>query len=234
MKCPKCQSDRMNYSMTRDRKGIMHSYAECQNCRTRWEREMVTQSNPQTSIETQYEDKTSSEHGDTALRIATIIFVLFIIAVNILSFSFLPKAGLGLLVILIFIISLLLIGFVILMWSPLKVQKSIDVKGDMTGLEYEVHVATKLRNEGYTDVTVTKASGDHGADILAVTPMGITAVIQCKFYKGAVGQEAVQQAVSAREYYRRSQAIVITNSTFTPAAEDFARHTNTILIEKYI
>ena len=103
MKCPKCQSDRMNYSMTRDRKGIMHSYAECQNCHARWEREMVTQSNPQTSTETQYEDKTSSEHGDTALRIATIIFVLFIIAVNILSFSFLPKAGLGLLVILIFI-----------------------------------------------------------------------------------------------------------------------------------
>lgn len=234
MKCPKCQSDRVNYSMTRDHKGIMHSYAECQNCRTRWEREMVTPSNSQTSAEIQYEDKTSSKPEETALRIATIIFVLFIVVVNILSFSFLPKAGLGLLAILIFIISIFLIGFVVLMWSPLKIQKPIDFKGDMTGLEYEVHVATKLRNEGYTDVTVTKASGDHGADILAVTPTGITAVIQCKFYKGTVGQEAVQEAVSAREYYHRSQAIVITNSIFTPAAEDFARHTNTILIENYI
>lgn len=107
-------------------------------------------------------------------------------------------------------------------------------RSDMTGLEYEEFVATRLKVEGYTDVTVTKASGDHGADILAVTQTGITAVIQCKLYKGVVGQEAVQQAVSAREYYHRSQAIVITNSTFTPAAKDFARHTDTILIENYI
>lgn len=107
-------------------------------------------------------------------------------------------------------------------------------RSDMTGLEYEEFVATRLKIEGYTDVTVTKASGDHGADILAVTQTGITAVIQCKLYKGVVGQEAVQQAVSAREYYHRSQAIVITNSTFTPAAKDFAQHTDTILIENYI
>ena len=125
----------------------------------------------------------------------------------------------------------LICGF---LWDPDEFEfDETKEPSEMTGAEYEKQVAENLKIEGYTDVIVTKASGDHGADILAITPNGLTAVIQCKFYKSTVGQEAVQQAVSAREYYHRSQAIVITNSTFTPAAEDFARHTNTILIEGY-
>jgi len=103
-----------------------------------------------------------------------------------------------------------------------------------TGLEYEAYVARQLRLEGYTRVVVTQASGDHGADILAFTPRGESAAIQCKFLQSSVGQHAVQEAVSARIYYNREVAIVITNSTFTRGAKDFAANTDTVLIENYI
>lgn len=37
----------------------------------------------------------------------------------------------------------------------------------MTGLEYEKIVAKYLRKHGYHTVSVTKASGDYGADVVA-------------------------------------------------------------------
>lgn len=105
---------------------------------------------------------------------------------------------------------------------------------NMTGEEYEKFVAAKLASEGYTDISLTKATGDHGCDILAVNPQGLSVVIQCKRYSGAVGVHAVEEVDSARNFYKRTQAIVITNSTFTPAAILHASRTDVILIENYI
>lgn len=105
---------------------------------------------------------------------------------------------------------------------------------NISGAEYEELVAKSLSEKGFYNVSVTKRSGDRGADILATTSTGITVVIQCKRYSGSVGQAAVQEAVSAREYYHCQRAIVITNSTFTPTAIDYAKHTNTSLIANYL
>lgn len=259
MKCPECQSDRINYSMVRDSNGILRSYAECQNCHNLWERNNMdkTQSEPKKdSNNTKPKKMMRSPDWIRKKRIAVTAVVSVLWAALLIALAILlPPLG-GLLFIVLFLLAIFkteyfiiaLASVPLLVWKmtgpslPENEQKQKSVtdisqptfRSDMTGLEYEEFVATRLKIEGYTDVTVTKASGDHGADILAVTQTGITAVIQCKLYKGVVGQEAVQQAVSAREYYHRSQAIVITNSTFTPAAKDFARHTDTILIENYI
>ena len=105
---------------------------------------------------------------------------------------------------------------------------------NISGAEYEELVAESLSRKGFHSISMTKRSGDKGADILATTSSGITVVIQCKRYSGSVGQVAVQEAVSAREYYHCQRAIVVTNSTFTPTAIDYAKHTNTSLIEKYL
>ncbi len=103
----------------------------------------------------------------------------------------------------------------------------------MNGIDYEKYVAQRLKNEGYAGVTVTQASGDHGADIIAISPEGKRVAIQCKKYSKSVGQRSVQEAVSAKVYYNCDLAMVITNSYFTPAAKDFAEHTGVILRENY-
>lgn len=67
----------------------------------------------------------------------------------------------------------------------------------------------------------SKASGDHGVDILAEN-MDTSYAIQCKYYSGAVGNSAVQEAFSGKAYYDRDIAVVMTNSVFTQQAIDEA------------
>lgn len=103
----------------------------------------------------------------------------------------------------------------------------------MSGMEYEKFVCYRLSRLGFRDIQMTKASDDNGADILAVTPDGHTIAIQCKKYNDHVGKHAVQEALSARDYYYRSQAAVITNSVFTRQAKEFAKRTGVILVENF-
>lgn len=99
----------------------------------------------------------------------------------------------------------------------------------MTGYEYEHVAAQYLKNSGYHSVKVTKASGDYGVDITA-TKNGKRYAVQCKYYSGSVGVEAVQQVVAGRTYYGCDSAAVITNSSFTKAAETLAAANDVILI----
>lgn len=97
------------------------------------------------------------------------------------------------------------------------------------GIEYEHCVAAYLRGKGYTGVQVTQASGDYGVDVLA-HKWHIKYAVQCKFYALPVGVDAVQEAVAGKAHYGCNGAMVVTNSTFTKAAETLARENGVLLI----
>lgn len=99
-------------------------------------------------------------------------------------------------------------------------QPGARVHGDMTGHEYEHYVAEIIRDNDWS-ASVTKGSGDHGADIIA-TQEGVRLVVQCKQYSSAVGNKSVQEAYSAKGFYECHYACVVTNSSFTPAAKQAA------------
>lgn len=88
-----------------------------------------------------------------------------------------------------------------------------------------------LQRNGFTDVEVTKASGDFGIDILARKD-GVSYAIQCKCYSDTVGNHAVQEALSGAQYYHRMVAAVMTNNYFTPAAIETAQKTNVLLWDR--
>ena len=98
----------------------------------------------------------------------------------------------------------------------------------MGGHEFEHFCAGLLRKNGFTDVQVTQASGDFGIDILAQKD-GVSYGIQCKCYSDAVGNHAVQEALSGAQYYHRMVAVVMTNNYFTQAAIETAQRTNVLL-----
>lgn len=91
----------------------------------------------------------------------------------------------------------------------------------MTGHEFEETCGEIYRRLGY-QVEVTQRTRDQGADLVLVGK-GERVVVQTKRQEGRVGNSAVQEIVAAKGFYGATRAIVVTNSTFAPAALALAR-----------
>lgn len=99
---------------------------------------------------------------------------------------------------------------------PITSDKSVS-----NGLEYEQYCADYLNKHGYHDAKATKASGDHGVDVIAYK-RGKKYAVQCKYYSSPVGNKAIQEVYTGVALYDCDYGIVITNSTFTKQAKDEA------------
>ena len=89
----------------------------------------------------------------------------------------------------------------------------------MSGVEFEKYCVSLLEGSGFTDVSMTKTSGDYGGDILAVKDQ-VKYVIQCKRYDSTIGLQAVQEVIASRSIYKAHVGAVMTNMTWVciPAA----------------
>ena len=94
----------------------------------------------------------------------------------------------------------------------------------MSGLEFESYLEKMFRNMHYF-VKLTPKTNDQGADLI-LTRDGIRTAVQAKRYSKPVGNRAVQEVISAREYYDCNKALVVTNNKFTKSAVELARRTN--------
>ena len=117
---------------------------------------------------------------------------------------------------------------VIRRWKNREVPLLID---ELEGHDFEYYCADLLRNGGYQNVRVTRASGDFGVDILAERD-GITYGIQCKRYDRPIGVFAVQQVYAGKDFYHLMAGAVMTNQTFTPAAHTMAERLNILLWDR--
>ena len=103
-------------------------------------------------------------------------------------------------------------------------------KQEITGFDYEHQCADYLERSGFYDVEVTQASGDQGIDIIAWKG-GKKYGIQCKYYKGSVGNKAVQEAFTGAKFYKCDIAAVMTTGKFTASAKELAHQTGVMLWE---
>lgn len=101
-----------------------------------------------------------------------------------------------------------------------------EMKGDI----FENYLGTLLGAKGYK-AEVTQKSGDYGAD-LVLRKDGQKIVVQAKRYKNKVGVRAVQEIVSAKNYYKADSCWVITNNYFTQPAITLAKANNVRLINR--
>ena len=102
---------------------------------------------------------------------------------------------------------------------------------ELEGHDFEEYCAELLRRNGFSDVTVTKGSGDFGLDILCEKD-GVTYGVQCKRYDKPIGVHAIQQAYAGRDYYGRMVGAVMTNQYFTEAAVKAASKLNIMLWDR--
>lgn len=65
------------------------------------------------------------------------------------------------------------------------------------------------------------AAANQGVDVLAQRD-GVSYAIQCKHYRAKISNKAVQEAYAGAEFYGCDVPVVLTNSYFTPSAEELA------------
>lgn len=126
---------------------------------------------------------------------------------------------------------LLLAVFVIVCVVVFRKSTDEEEIDTMSGTEFEDFMAEILHRSGVEVLELTKASGDFGADII-VMHGGERTAVQCKRYSRPIGVKAVQEAVSAKDYYKCTKAAVITNSTFTRQAQELAAESGVILWDR--
>ena len=98
-----------------------------------------------------------------------------------------------------------------------------------TGTQFELYLVNLFKDLGYKAKHNGK-SGDQGADLILKKGDYVYAV-QAKYYTGKLSNTPVQEITGALKFYNANQGVVITNSEFTPGAEDLAKANNVILID---
>jgi Holliday junction resolvase len=101
----------------------------------------------------------------------------------------------------------------------------------MRGIDFEHYVAALLVNEGFSNVQVTRASGDNGVDVTAAKD-GNRYAIQVKRYKSTVNRRAVSDAVAGMLEYGCNASMVITNSRLSQKAMEFARLHQCVVVDR--
>lgn len=112
-------------------------------------------------------------------------------------------------------------------FDPSEYVTMLDVDA-MSGTEFESFVEDIFRARGF-ELRGTQSTRDQGADVFAER-FGQEIVVQVKNYQGSVGNAAVQQVISAREFYASDRAMVLTNSRFTSSARQLADSSDVTLV----
>ena len=110
---------------------------------------------------------------------------------------------------------------------------SLRQADSLSGVEFEHWCADLLRYNGFTNIAVTKASGDQGADIIAFRN-GDKYAIQCKRFKNKLSNKPIQEVYTATAYYNCTRAAVMTTNYFTEGAIDAARRTGVELWDRSV
>lgn len=109
-----------------------------------------------------------------------------------------------------------------------QLDEDLNFSEDMNPYEYEHFCANEFKKNGW-DANATQGSSDQGVDVIAYKD-GVTLVGQCKKYKRAVGNKAVQEVVAGIKFYDASIGIVIAPNGFTKSANALAEANDIKLI----
>ena len=145
----------------------------------------------------------------------------------------------GYIVLTVFLILLALFVFLIIYslyktknaYKPQEIGEELNRIDSMSGFDFEYYIASLLRRLGYKNVRVTKASGDYGADILAVYEH-VTYAFQCKRYSKNIGLKPIQEIYAAKRHYHCDKAVVVTNMRFSQNARKLAKDTEVELWDR--
>ena len=93
---------------------------------------------------------------------------------------------------------------------------------DASPSQFEKMVMELYSLRGY-DARRTGAIGDHGVDVVVKTPKGAKWIVQCKRWRGWVGEPVVRDFYGTLHHEKADRGILITTGTFSNAAREWAK-----------
>ena len=121
----------------------------------------------------------------------------------------------------------------ILAQTYVQKQKQDQIFSSLDPYQFEEFVAKRMRECGFSKVTVTAKSGDYGADVLGTDASGNKTCVQCKQYTTKVGFDAIQQINTARTLFNCKRALLVTTSSVTNQARNAANQLQVEIIEHF-
>lgn len=112
-----------------------------------------------------------------------------------------------------------------------QIEAALHKVDTMEGHDFEYYCAELLEYNGFTNVEVTRGSGDQGVDILAEKD-GVQYAVQCKCYSKDLGNTPIQEVYTGKNIYHRQIGAVLTNRYFTQGAKDAAKATGVLLWDR--
>lgn len=103
-------------------------------------------------------------------------------------------------------------------WDALDLEQMMA----MDPAEFEEYVAQRVfSHRGYT-VNNTRNTKDGGVDIQVIDRFGQTAVVQCKRYRGTVGESVVRDLYGTMIHFEASYAYLVTTGAISDEARRWA------------
>lgn len=109
-------------------------------------------------------------------------------------------------------------------------KSNINDVDNMNGRTFEQFLHALYTKLGYQS-TLTRTSGDYGADLI-LKKDGLIIAVQAKHSKNKISISAVQEIIGAKKYYQATKTAVVTNNYFTKPAQNLAEANNVELIDR--
>jgi restriction system protein len=103
-------------------------------------------------------------------------------------------------------------------WPALNLQQIRD----LTPSQFEAYVAYRLFGRHGYQVNNVRDTKDGGVDIVVTDRWGQSAIVQCKRYRGTVGAPIVRDLYGTMIHSGVPYAYLVTNSTFSQEAREWA------------
>ncbi len=118
-------------------------------------------------------------------------------------------------------------------YNSYKKQTLWNKSGNLLNLspsEFENMVVEYLLSINYK-AERTGSVGDHGVDVVGKSPNGEKIIVQCKRWRGVVGEQIIREFHGVMQHEKADKGIIITTGKFTNQAREWARGKPIDLIE---
>jgi HJR/Mrr/RecB family endonuclease len=125
-------------------------------------------------------------------------------------------------------------------WRRYRQRRDLQIKADQARSVDDLHrlSPTEFENmvvEFYTmmghKANRTGATGDHGVDVIVQAKNGEKWVVQCKRWRGNVGEPVVRDFYGVMQHEKADKGAIVTTGIFTPQAKEWAKGKPISLVE---